>query len=92
MASDPVRRTTWLWNGISAKVSTTASALTSDADDLLLHRLRMQEAVDHRQQQPARRGRDEAGLRHARQRLGLAVAEAMLLVGRRQRVADRRRR
>ena len=48
----------------------------------------MHQAVDHRQQQRAARGGDEARLRHARQRLGLAVAEAVIRVGRDQGLAD----
>ena len=42
----------------------------------------------HRQQQRAARGGDEAGLHQPRQRLGLAMAEAVIGVGRDQRLAD----
>ena len=48
-------------------------------DEQPLHRL------DHQEQ---RRGGDEGALRQARQRLGLAMAEAMLLVGGGQRLVD----
>ena len=59
-----------------------------DAGEFVLHGVRMQEAIDHRQHQAARRGGDESGLGHAGQRLGLAMAEAVPLVGRNQRLAN----
>ena len=47
-----------------------------------------QDAADRLDHQEQRRGGDEGALRQARQRLGLAMAEAMLGIGRGQRLAD----
>ena len=58
------------------------------ADLLLAHLMGIDQALAHRQQQRAARSGDEAGLHQARQRLGLAMAEAVVGVGRDQRLAD----
>ena len=88
MAIDPVRRTTWFWNSISTEGQHDGERADGAPTSSALDRPGMQEAVAHREQQPAARGGDEAGLRQPGQRLGLAVAEAVVGVGRRQRLAD----
>ena len=65
-----------------------AHAAHDHADMLAFDGPRIQEAVDDGHADADRRSGDEAGLRHAGQRLGLAVAEAMLGVGRRERLAN----
>jgi hypothetical protein len=49
----------------------------------------MYQSVEGMQHQEYRRAGNEGGLGQARQRLGLAVTEAVLLVGGHQRIANR---
>ena len=79
---EPVRRITWRCQASSASVATMAMHRNHDA---LLRRLGAPASTSRstaRKAMPRGRERDQDHLEHRRQRLGLAVAEAVILVGR----------
>ncbi len=88
MAIDRVCRITHFWKATRAIVRTIENAMTISPTVLFSTGRGMQQPFARLEEQERRRAADERGLTETGERLRLAVAEAMLVIGRHRRLAD----